>query len=183
MSLEASVFIATSLDGFIARENGDIDWLDEANKTVPEGEDCGYYEFMSSVDALVMGRNTFEQVLTFGKWPYDEKPVIVLSGSEFDIPDELPKSVSVSSESPVELCTRLSNQGMTRIYVDGGITIRRFLAHGLVSDLTITIIPILLGRGIPLFGRDYNDTGLKLADVKHYDFGFLQLNYKVVTTD
>jgi len=87
----ASVYIATSLDGFIAREDGDIDWLNAANEIVPEGEDCGFFAFMDSVDGLVMGRHTYEKVLSFGQWPYGEKPVIVLSRNEVKMPDSLPK--------------------------------------------------------------------------------------------
>ena len=110
MSLKASVFIATSLDGFIARSDGGLDWLDAANATVPAGEDCGYAAFSESVDAMIMGRNTYEKVLSFGQWPYT-KPVIVLSRNKMTIPEELRSTVSHSSESPQELCDRLCVKG------------------------------------------------------------------------
>ncbi|MBN4054240.1 dihydrofolate reductase [Nitrospira defluvii] len=152
-----SVFIATSLDGFIARENGDLDWLDAANKTVSEGEDCGYVAFMDSVDVLVMGRNTYEQVLSFGDWPYQNKPVIVLSSKPLEISASIRDTVSYSSESPKDLCLRLSQEGVKRIYIDGGITIQGFLSAGLVNDITITLIPVVLGSGKPLFGALDND--------------------------
>ena len=97
MPARCSVFIATSLDGFIARPNGDLDWLDRANATVPEGEDCGYQAFMDTVDILVMGRHTYEKVRTFGAWPY-EKPVVVLSSNPIDIPPDI--DATHSSESP-----------------------------------------------------------------------------------
>lgn len=100
MSAIASVFIATSLDGFIARADGGLDWLDDANATVPAGEDCGYGEFMQSVDALAMGRRTYEKVRTFGPWAYGETPVIVLSRNPIVFPDEVPDCVTHSSESP-----------------------------------------------------------------------------------
>lgn len=93
MTIKNSVYIATSLDGFIAREDGAIDWLMEANKTVPPGEDCGYADFMKSVDVLVMGRNTYEQVATFDPWPYQGKRVVVLSSSSIVFPERLGRGV------------------------------------------------------------------------------------------
>ena len=120
MSAKASVFIATSLDGFIARPDGSIDWLDEANAVVPSGEDCGYNEFMKSVDVLVMGRNTFELALTFDAWPYEDKRVVVLSSKPLMVPVGLPNTVTASSEAPEVLVERLSAEGAQRLYVDGG---------------------------------------------------------------
>lgn len=179
MGLTVSVFIATSLDGFIARENGGLDWLDAANKVVPKGEDCGYQNFFESVDVMVMGRKTYEKVLSFGIWPYEPKQVIVLSSNVVRIPEQQRSSVSFSSETPTELCDRLANEGAKRLYVDGGATIQRFLAEGLITDMTITVIPILLGSGIPLFGKLPRDIPLKPASVTHYDFGFVQTTYQV----
>jgi len=179
MSLKASVFIATSLDGFIARVDGGLDWLDAANATVPAGEDCGYAAFSESVDAMIMGRKTYEKVLSFGQWPYT-KPVIVLSRSDMVIPEELQSSVLHSSQSPQELCDRLSAEGVKRLYIDGGLTIQRFLAAGLIDDLTITLIPVILGEGILLFGGLAQDIPLKHVSTTSYDFGFVQLVYEVV---
>ena len=180
MSLISSVFIATSLDGFIARTGGELDWLNAANATVPEGEDCGYQAFMASIDRLVMGRKTYEQVLSFGAWPYGSKPVIVLSRRKLEIPDQLVQTVSHSSESPKALYHRLLSEGAKRLYIDGGMTIQRFLAEGLIEDLTITIIPVILGSGISLFGDLKQDIALKLSSTKIYDFGFVQLTYEVI---
>ena len=179
MSLVSSVFIATSLDGFIAKAGGELDWLDAANATVPEGEDCGYSAFMDSIDVLIMGRNTYEKVFSFGTWPYGRKPVIVLSRHTMEIPDALTPTVSHSSESPTALCDRLSQEGAQRLYIDGGNTIQRFLAEGLIHDLTITIIPIILGNGIPLFGHIDKDIFLKPITTKCYEWGFIQLTYEV----
>ncbi len=179
MSLKSSVFIATSLDGFIAREDGNLDWLDAANATVPAGEDCGYNAFMASIDVLVMGRGTYEKVLSFGQWSYANKSVIVLSSKTLEIPAELKNSVTHSSETPQELQARLSQEGAKRLYIDGGITIQRFLAAGLIDDMTITLIPTVLGNGIPLFGRAENDILLKHVETKTYEFGFVQLTYQV----
>jgi dihydrofolate reductase len=182
MGFKSSVFIATSLDGFIARENGEIDWLDAANSTVPKGEDCGYFDFMKTIDVLVMGRKTYEKVLSFGMWPYGDTPVIVLSSNKIEIPNDLVQSVSCSSESPKDLCERLSNERAKRIYVDGGATIQHFLAEGLINDITITVIPVILGSGIPLFADAGKDISLKHVTTKTYDFGFVQLTYEVKNT-
>lgn len=177
MSIKASVFIATSLDGFISRNDGSIDWLNEANALVPSGEDCGYKAFFESIDTLVMGRNTFDLVRTFEAWPYGDKRLVVMSSRPVEIPEALPKAVSCSSEAPEALVRRLEAEGARHLYVDGGITIQRFLAAGLVDDLTITLIPVLLGEGRPLFGPLKKDLRLKLVDARRYDFGFVQLRY------
>ncbi|MFC1523724.1 dihydrofolate reductase family protein [Thermodesulfobacteriota bacterium] len=179
MSLKSSVFIATSLDGYIARENGSLDWLDVANAIVPEGEDCGYSLFMETIDVLVMGRITYEKVLSFGMWPYGSTPVIVLSRKPIEFPNDVAQNISCSSESPRELCERLSDQGAKRLYIDGGITIQRFLTAGCINDITITVIPIVLGSGKPLFGNPGKDISLRHVATKTFDFGFVQLTYEV----
>ncbi|MBE9193851.1 MULTISPECIES: dihydrofolate reductase family protein [Synechocystis] len=176
---KVSVFIATSLDGYIARSNGDIDWLDAANAKVPKGEDCGYGALMRSVDVLVMGRNSYEKVRSFSFWPYGDVPVVVMSSKPITFSDELPKTLQQSSESPRELCERLSGEGVAHIYVDGGNTIQRFLAARLVHELTITVIPVILGEGIPLFGPTGSDVLLTFVGAKAYEFGFVQLKYTV----
>lgn len=181
--MKVSVYIATSLDGFIARKNGDLDWLDAASERVPESEDCGYFHFIESVDVLVMGRKTFEQVLSFGQWPYDDKPVIVLSSKAIEIPEEVEKTVSHSSESAKALCSRLSADGIKHLYIDGGITIQRFLAAGMVDDITITLIPVILGGGRPLFGDLVKDVLLRHVETKTYDFDFVQLKYQVIKNE
>jgi len=180
MNPKISVFIATSLDGFIARKNGEIDWLDAANATVPAGEDCGYHSFMRSVDALVMGRKTYEKVLSLGEWPYDDTVVTVMSSSPISFPDGTPKTLKHSSEEPRVLQERLSRKGVKHIYVDGGITIQRFLADGLVDEITITLIPTILGDGISLFGPLAADIHLKCVSTKAFDFGFVQVQYSVI---
>lgn len=176
--MKKSVFIATSLDGYIARADGNLDWLDKASLTVSKGEDCGYVSFMSSIDLLVMGRNSYEKVLSFGGWPY-EKPVIVLSSRNLKIPEALKNQVYLSAETPEELCSRLANEGVKRIYVDGGAVIQSFLTADLITDLTITTIPILIGSGISLFGNIKNDIELERICTKTYDFGFVQNKYVI----
>lgn len=180
MNPKVSVFIATSLDGYIARPNGDIDWLDAANATIPEGEDCGYGSLMESVDALAMGRNTFEKVLSFGSWPYGKVPVTVLSSKPITFPITIPDTVKHSSEDPLSLCKRLGDEGKKHVYVDGGNTIQRFLSAGLVDEITITLIPVIIGVGIPLFASVNTDVALVCIGVRAYDFGFVQLKYAVV---
>lgn len=179
MTARASVFIATSLDGFIARSDGSIDWLNRANATIPSGEDCGYKAFMDTVDVLVMGRNTFEQALSFGEWPYGTKPVVVLSSKGVTIPVAISQTVSASRETPNVLVQRLTLEGAKHLYVDGGLTIQRFMRAGLINEFIITVIPVLLGTGKPLFGPLESDVALTHVSTKAYDFGFVQNKYRV----
>ena len=177
---KCSVFIATSLDGFISRPDGSIDWLNEANTLIPAGEDCGFAQFMAGVDALVMGRNTFEQVLTFGEWLYGLTPVVVLSRQLNALPANAPGTVSLSAEEPAALVAHLSAMGLNHLYVDGGLTIQSFLAAGLIDEITITLIPLLLGDGKPLFGKLPGDVKLELISSQAYEFGFVQNTYRVL---
>lgn len=176
MTTKFSVYIATSLDGFIARKNGDIDWL-----PAPEsgGEDFGYTEFMSSVDCLVMGRNTFEKVLTFGSWPYDKK-VYVLSSKNLTVPEEIKSKTEALNLSPREVAKFLEAREVKHVYVDGGNTIQRFLIEGLIDEMTITVIPILIGEGLPLFGALEKDIHLELISSHGFSNGFVQNKYKVI---
>ena len=179
MGIQVSVFVATSLDGFIARKDGSFDWIDNAG--APDGEDFGYEAFFASIDMLAIGRNTYDQVLTFDKWPYRKKRVHVLSNRAVPIPASLASTVSASAETPGELVERLSAEGIKHVYVDGGVTIQGFLAAGLVDDLTITLIPLLLGAGRPLFGPLEKDVALAHIATKTYDgCGFVQVIYRVV---
>ena len=177
---KVSVYIATSLDGFIARKDGELDWLNDANAIVPDGEDCGYHAFMNSVDVLIMGRKTYEQVLSFGEWPYEKTRVVVLSRNPITFPEDLPNTVTHSSETPRVLYNRLSEEGAKHLYVDGGITIQRFLTEELIDELTITVIPIILGEGTPLFAPLGKDVLLTHVGTKTFDFGFVQITYSVV---
>ncbi len=178
VSMKASVYIATSVDGFIAREDGSIDWLPSGENAA--GEDYGYQDFMDSVDALVMGRNTYELVLSFGKWPYGEKPVVVLSSNNLEIPKNLPGSISPLSGSPGEIVEQLSKIGYSHLYINGGKTIQSFLRKGLIQTLIITKIPILIGSGIPLFGELPQDLKLRLLEPRQFDNGIVQSKYEVL---
>jgi dihydrofolate reductase len=176
--LKASVYIATSLDGFIARENGDLDWLPGADGAAA-GEDYGYAAFMASVDILVMGRKTFEKVLSFGAWPYGDKPVVVLSRGGLEIPEHLAPSVEVMAGSPQEVVARLAGRGAKHVYVDGGETIQGFLRAGLVSQIILARIPILIGSGVPLFGPLPHDIQLRHVETRQYPNGIVQSRYEV----
>lgn len=177
-----AVFIATSLDGYIARPDGGINWLLQANAVVPAGEDCGYQAFMATVDVLVMGRKTFEQALQFDPWPYAGKPVVVLSRHGVNVPAALRDEVSVSADVLPELLARLSTTGARKLYIDGGEVIQSFLRAGLIDELTITVIPVLLGAGRPLFGPLDADVALTHVATHAYPFGFVQHHYRVQRT-
>ena len=145
--MKLSVFVGVSLDGFMARLNGDFDFLPEGG-----GEPHGYNEFMATVDALVIGRNTFEKVLTFDTWPYGDKRVVVLSSRPVDLSAVRGGVVEHMAGTPAEVVSRLAATSAHHLYIDGGITIQEFLRAGLIQRLIITRVPVLIGKGIPLFG-------------------------------
>ena len=171
--MKASVFVGASLDGFIARANGDLDFLEAGG-----GEPHGYDEFIATVDALVIGRKTFETVLTFGSWPYGNKPVFVLSTRPL-APTPPGAMVERMSGAPADIVSQLAARGIGHIYVDGGITIQRFLEAGLIHRLIITRVPVLIGGGIPLFGAVPRDVPLKHVATRHYASGLVQSEYLV----
>ena len=177
----ASVYIATSLDGFIAREDGALDWLpgaDPEEQGNADGEDYGYHAFMESVDVIVMGRKTFEQVLTFGPWFYNVK-VYVLSSRGVVVPNELNGKVEVTSGSPQEVMHLLEAAGYKHAYIDGGETIQQFIREGMLQQLIVTRIPILLGSGRPLFGPLEKDIKVTHQETKQYPSGFVQCRYEI----
>ena len=176
--MKTTVFIATSVDGFIAREDGSIDWLPVEGGTA--GEDYGYQNIIDSVDALVMGRNTYETVLSFGSWPYGTKPVIVLSSQKFEIPENIPNTVTVMSGPPSDVIQQLAGRGFKHLYIDGGETIQRFIREGLIQKIIITKIPILIGSGIPLFGAIPHDIRLRHLETLQFDTGLVQSKYEIL---
>lgn len=146
--MRTTVYIGTSLDGFIARSDGNLDWLTQfANEQAVHA----YEEFMVNIDAIVIGRGTFEKILTFPSWPY-EKKAFVLSRSLKQLPGDLKKKATLLSMKPKELLSYLSGAGYSNIYVDGGKVIQEFLQEDLVDELIISKVPVLIGNGIPLFG-------------------------------
>jgi dihydrofolate reductase len=173
--VRASVFVGASLDGFIARRDGALDFLPA------DPEPHGYDEFIASVDALVMGRNTFETVLSFGGWHYGAKPVFVLSSRPLEIPAFPGAVVEQLSGTPPEIVAELSARGIEHIYVDGGITIQRFLEAGLIQRLIVTRVPVLIGDGLPLFGSLRKDVVLRHVATRQYPSGLVQSEYLVDT--
>lgn len=171
--MKASVFVGTSLDGFIARSNGGLDFLPPGG-----GEPHGYDEFMTTVDAMVIGRKTFETVLGFNTWPYGRKPVVVLSNRPL-APVPPGASVERMSGAPAEIVSQLAARGIRHIYVDGGITIQRFLQAGLIERLIITRVPVLIGTGIPLFGALERDIVLRHVGTRQYASGLVQSEYVI----
>ena len=160
------MYIATSLDGFIATKDGGIDWLSEIPN--PEKSDYGYSAFMSGVDALVMGRNTFEKVVSLGRWPYD-KPVFVLSHTLDKVPEEVVGKAEIIG-GPIKAITKhLSQRGYYHLYVDGGRVIQSFLEADAIDEMIITQVPTLLGDGIPLFGKLARRLTFRLKKTKIYD--------------
>jgi len=174
------VFIAASLDGFIARSNGDIDWL---MKQPIADEDHGFEKFMASVDGLIMGRGSYEKVLSFDEWPY-AKPVVVLSSrlSNSNLPKELFGKVEIIDKTPKEAMAYLSSKGWQKAYVDGGQVIQSFLRAGLIQDMVITRVPILLGSGLPLFGALDDDLDLTHIETQNYPSGLVTSTYTIQET-
>ena len=177
MAVKASVFIATSLDGFIAREDGGIDWLLGATDST---DDHGYTAFMAGIDTLVMGRSTFEKVASFDVWPYPDTRVVVVSTTLQALP-AIPSAQLELPPGPLSaLLEHLQASGAKSLYVDGGKLIQGFLREGLINELTITRIPVLLGQGIPLFGELVRDVPLQHMSTTSYASGFVQSTYEVV---
>ena len=170
----ASVFVGTSVDGFIARLDHELDFL-----PADGGEPHGYDEFMKSVDALIIGRNTYDKVLGFDPWPYGNKPVIVLTSRPFTPPKAPESVVEPMCGRPNEVLAQLAGRGWTDVYVDGGITITQFLGAGLIQRLIITRVPVLIGTGIPLFGAFPADIKLDHVATRSYRSGLVQSEYLI----
>jgi dihydrofolate reductase len=178
MTMKCSVYCGASLDGFIAGPGGDIEWLHRPEYSDPVDAGLTYEAFISTVDVLVMGRNTFEKAMSFGRWPY-QVPVVVLSTQALEVPANLRDKVSVMDASPPEIVAQLAAQGARHLYVDGGITIQRFLQARLIHEITVTYIPLLLGAGISLFGSTGIESPLKLLEATAFANGFVQVRYSV----
>ncbi len=182
MRPRTTVYCAVSLDGFIAREDGSIDWLGatEGTPSGPGGEDYGYGAFIDSVDVLLMGRLTYETVQAFDEWPYPV-PVVVLSTSRTDAdrPPRLVDKVRFASGEPSTVLASLAAEGARHVYVDGGRLVASSLQAGLVDELILTTIPILIGRGRPLFGPLAGDVPLEHVETRAYPSGFVQSRYRV----
>lgn len=172
--MSASVFVGISVDGFMARPNHDLDFLPE------NAEPHGFDEFIASVDAIVIGRKTFEKVLTLGPWAYGKKRVVVLSSLPVDLSAAKGGNVEQMDGDPADIVARLSATGAAHLYIDGGETIQRFLRAGLIQRLVITRVPVLIGQGIPLFGTLEHDIRLRHVATRHYPSGLVQTEYEVI---
>lgn len=166
MKYRNKVFIATSMDGYIADENGGIDWLHSIPN--PDGIDMGYQEFMKDIDALLMGRKTFEKVCSFDiDWPY-QKPVFVISESLLKLPSEYKEKAILVNGPLKQVLENIHNRGYHHLYIDGGKTIQSFLKDDRIDSMIITIIPVLLGKGIPLFGTLSNPLNFECVQSRVY---------------
>jgi dihydrofolate reductase len=171
--MKASVFCATSIDGFLARTDDSIDWLNPY-----EGDPHGYEEFIATIDAIVIGRRTFDVVLSFPGWHYT-KPVFVLSHTlkELHIPEAA--QCELLSGDPRDIVATLERRGYHHLYVDGGIAIQQFLRAGLIDRMTVTRVPMLLGAGIPLFGSMPRELQLHHVATRTYPSGLVQSEYEI----
>lgn len=173
--MRVSVFCGVSVDGFIARRNGDLDFL-EAGGAEPHG----FEEFFAGIDVLAMGRLTFEKVLTMGDWPFLGKRVVVLSGRPLDLSGAGDVVVEQMAGDPASLVARLEASGARNLYIDGGVTIQGFLRAGCVDRLIVTRVPVLIGDGIPLFGALPEDVRLRHVETRTYAAGLVQTEYEVL---
>ena len=169
-----SVFVGTSVDGFIARPNGDLDFLPAGG-----GEPHGYDEFMADIDTLVIGRKTYDTVLTYPDWPYGKRRVVVLSSQPLDLSAARGANVEQMAGPPTEIASKLAAAGAHNIYVDGGVTIQGFLRAGLIQRIIITRVPVLIGDGIPLFSTLPHDVPLRHIETKHYPSGLVKTEYRI----
>jgi dihydrofolate reductase len=173
--MRASVFVGTSLDGFLARPDGSFDFLSPGGV---EPEPHGFDEFLATVDALVMGRNTFDVVLPFPTWPYGQKPVFVLTSRPLPSAPE-GAIVERMSGTPSEVLSQLASRGFHHVYVDGGATIQAFLRAGLIQRLVVSRVPVLIGAGIALFGAVDADIPLRLIATRQFPSGLVQSEYAI----
>lgn len=167
-----SIYIACSIDGYIARKSGNLDWLQYGHTG---DEDYGFKKFISSIDAVIMGRNTYEVVSAFGEWAYKDKRVVVLSNTLTEVRQE----AELFCGQLTELLTKLHSENVRHVWVDGGVTVSKFLEAGLVDDITISIIAMVLGSGTPLFSTMNREHKCRLISIQSYPSGLVQLRYEV----
>jgi dihydrofolate reductase len=168
-----SVFIAASLDGYIAKENGEMDWLEKFNNL---SEDYGFHQFFASIDAIIVGRKTFEPATKGALWPFPGKRVVVLSNTVESVAG--PKTEVFKGEL-TSLLAKLHDEQVKHVWVDGGITIAQFLREQLVDMMTVTFVPVLLGGGVPLFLPTGQEFPCHLLTTKAYQSGMVQMSYQI----
>ncbi|GGP71057.1 dihydrofolate reductase family protein [Shewanella saliphila] len=184
--MKCSVYIATSVDGFIAKNDGSVDWLHAAGNTdadMGDQADMGMAEYMASVDCLIMGRKCMETIsnmnLTPEQWPYGDTRIIVLSNTVKQAPDNVKDKIEMYAGDLQALVTKLESEGHQHAYIDGGTTIQAFINLQLINEMTITHAPVLLGKGIPLFGTTIKDIKLEQAQATAFANDFVQVKYTV----
>lgn len=183
--MKCSVYIATSVDGFIAKPNGNVDWLHTAGNLEADmgTEDMGFKAFMDSVDCMVMGRKCMEMIsnmnLTPEQWFYGDMRIVVLSNTVKEVPDNLKGKVEMYSGDINILVATLKKEGFKHAYIDGGKTIQSFINLQLIDEIIITRVPVLLGEGIPLFGKTLKDIKLEKAEASAFANDFVQVKYSV----
>lgn len=175
--ISGHVFIATSLDGYIAKLDGGIDWLLKRDNPA---EDHGYNDFIKGIDGLIMGRGSFEKAIAFDPWPY-AIPVVVMSKAlrPEDVPDRLKDKVRLVDHSPAQLMKSLEKEGWRKAYVDGGLIIQSFLREKLIVDMVITTVPVLLGEGRRLFGFLSEEVALTHTKTTAFPSGLVQSTYMI----
>lgn len=172
MALSVVFYIATSLDGYIATPEGSVEWLSPFEV---EGEDYGYGDFFDSIDGLVMGRTTYDQVLGFGDWVYGEKPCWVCTGRSLQPPQP---NIIPTAQTPAEVVQTAHSQEVQRLWLVGGAKLAdSFRQAGLISEYILSWMPVLLGDGIPLFGAGGPMEALQLVQSQVYDNGVIQTHY------
>jgi len=172
-----NVFIATSLDGYIAKNDGNLDWLENIHN--PTNSDFGYANFIKGIDAIVMGRGTFMKVLSFESWPYTNQ-VYVLSNSLNSVPEHLTKKVMILKGDLNIILKKIHNNGHHKLYIDGGYTISEFLKKGLINQLIITRVPVILGKGISLFNDLDSEINLNHVSTRSFENGLVQSTYNFI---
>ena len=177
--MSRTVYCGVSVDGFLAREDDRFDFLSAGGEPSP-GEDYGFAEFMKTIDALVMGRRTFEVVRPFKEWPYGKTPVFVWTHRPLDLPPDYPHPVEATSGDPADVVAQLAQRGLHRLYVDGGRTIQAFMNAGLIDRLVVSRVPVLIGRGISLFGPLAHDVKLEHVATKVWPGGMVRTEYAVM---
>ena len=184
--MKCSVFIATSADGYIATENGSVEWLETAGKSdanMGDAADMGFMDYMASIDCIIMGRKCMEKISSFKltpeQWPYGNTRIIVLSNTVKEAPENLRGKVEMYSGDIQAVISTLEKEGYKHAYVDGGATITSFIALGLIKEMTLTLAPVLLGAGIPLFGRIDRQITLKNAQATAFPNDFIVSKYEV----
>jgi len=170
MPTRLSVFIATSLDGYIAASDGSLDWLHSA---ATAGRDYGYATFMESVDALAMGRGTYDHIAALDPLPFDGRPLFVFTHHPYEPRD----GVSFWQVAPDEAAAEWTRRGLRHVYVDGGRLISSFLEADLIDDLAITVVPVLLGSGLPLCHESPIVRRFQLNDSESWSDGLVTLSY------